>query len=372
MIASDRSDTVVTVSPTTGKAADRRGVDDTKVTFDNERLSIIGPKPRISWIGPSTGESVEVTVELPTGSRLTAEIAVGSVHTTGELGATRIKGATGAVSLDGVGDLWLRAAHGGVTVARANGNIDVTAAYGQIKVGTVTGDALLKSSYGGVLIGEIGGDLDARLSYGDLDIAAALGSVTAKTAFGTILLGEVSSGSIQVDSGFGADRDRREAGRSRVARPVLEERSRAQPTRPRSRPRPVRTVRRGARPYPGWRHHHPARSLSGRAPPRSEGQENADDSSYRRESAIHVRGLTKSYAKVTVLRGVDFDVSAGSIFALLGSNGAGKTTVITILSTLLAADGGEASVNGFDVATRGAEVRASISLTGQFAASTRS
>jgi ABC-2 type transport system ATP-binding protein len=84
--------------------------------------------------------------------------------------------------------------------------------------------------------------------------------------------------------------------------------------------------------------------------------------------AIHVQGLEKSYKKLEVLRGVDFDVARGTIFALLGSNGAGKTTVVNILSTLLKADAGSASVNGFDVATQAANVRESISLTGQFAA----
>jgi ABC-2 type transport system ATP-binding protein len=84
--------------------------------------------------------------------------------------------------------------------------------------------------------------------------------------------------------------------------------------------------------------------------------------------AISVRGLTKSYKKVDVLRGVDFEVERGSIFALLGSNGAGKTTIVNILSTLLKAGDGAASVNGFDVASQAAEVRESVSLTGQFAA----
>jgi len=88
--------------------------------------------------------------------------------------------------------------------------------------------------------------------------------------------------------------------------------------------------------------------------------------------AIRVQGLEKSYKqqkeKLRVLRGVDFDVARGSIFALLGSNGAGKTTVVNILSTLLAADAGTATVNGFDVAAQAARVRESISLTGQFAA----
>ena len=81
-----------------------------------------------------------------------------------------------------------------------------------------------------------------------------------------------------------------------------------------------------------------------------------------------MQGLEKSYNKLEVLRGVDFDIARGSIFALLGSNGAGKTTVVNILSTLLKADAGTASVNGFDVATQAGDVRESISLTGQFAA----
>lgn len=87
-----------------------------------------------------------------------------------------------------------------------------------------------------------------------------------------------------------------------------------------------------------------------------------------REPAIQVRGLHKSFQELRVLRGVDFDVAPGSVFALLGSNGAGKTTVVRILSTLLRPDAGAAVVNGFDVGAQAAEVRASISLTGQFAA----
>jgi len=84
--------------------------------------------------------------------------------------------------------------------------------------------------------------------------------------------------------------------------------------------------------------------------------------------AIRVDGLRKSYQKLPVLTGVDLAVASGSIFALLGSNGAGKTTMVRILTTLLRPDGGTASVNGFDVVTQPARVRESISLTGQFAA----
>jgi len=85
-------------------------------------------------------------------------------------------------------------------------------------------------------------------------------------------------------------------------------------------------------------------------------------------NSIQVEGLQKSYKKIHVLKGVDFEVAKGSIFALLGSNGAGKTTIVKILTTLLKQDGGTAAVNGFDVASMPDSVRQSISLTGQFAA----
>jgi ABC-2 type transport system ATP-binding protein len=83
------------------------------------------------------------------------------------------------------------------------------------------------------------------------------------------------------------------------------------------------------------------------------------------EISIQVRELQKSYKEVQVLRGVNFEVAKGSIFALLGSNGAGKTTIVKILTTLLKQDGGTGAVNGFDVAAMPEHVRQSISLTGQ-------
>jgi ABC-2 type transport system ATP-binding protein len=84
--------------------------------------------------------------------------------------------------------------------------------------------------------------------------------------------------------------------------------------------------------------------------------------------ALQVSDLQKSFKDNEVLKGIDFEVPRGEIFALLGSNGAGKTTIVKILSTLLKADGGSASVCGFDVLRQADKVRENISLTGQFAA----
>jgi ABC-2 type transport system ATP-binding protein len=84
--------------------------------------------------------------------------------------------------------------------------------------------------------------------------------------------------------------------------------------------------------------------------------------------AIEVRNLEKAYKDVPVLHDVSFTVNQGTVFALLGANGSGKTTTINILTTLIKADGGSATVAGFDVATQPAKVREVISVTGQSAA----
>ncbi|WP_413812982.1 ATP-binding cassette domain-containing protein [Streptomyces sp. OE57] len=84
--------------------------------------------------------------------------------------------------------------------------------------------------------------------------------------------------------------------------------------------------------------------------------------------AVSTADLRKSYGDKTVLDGIDLRIPAGSVFALLGPNGAGKTTTVKILSTLIAADGGQAQVAGHDVATSPDGVRAAIGVTGQFAA----
>jgi ABC-2 type transport system ATP-binding protein len=86
------------------------------------------------------------------------------------------------------------------------------------------------------------------------------------------------------------------------------------------------------------------------------------------DHAISAEGLRKSYGDVHALRGIDLTVPSGTILGLLGPNGAGKTTAVRILTTLLHPDGGRATVAGHDVLREPDAVRASIGLTGQYAA----
>ena len=82
---------------------------------------------------------------------------------------------------------------------------------------------------------------------------------------------------------------------------------------------------------------------------------------------ISAQGLSKRFGATQALDGVDLAVPAGTVLGLLGPNGAGKTTVVRILATLVAADGGTATVGGFDVQRQAHQVRQSIGLTGQYA-----
>lgn len=86
------------------------------------------------------------------------------------------------------------------------------------------------------------------------------------------------------------------------------------------------------------------------------------------KNIIQIKGVKKAYKEIEVLKGVDFEVEQGGIFALLGSNGAGKTTIIRIMATLLKADAGSVVINGYDVEKNPGDIRGCISLTGQFAA----
>ncbi|MGW4482847.1 ATP-binding cassette domain-containing protein [Amycolatopsis sp. NPDC004368] len=85
-------------------------------------------------------------------------------------------------------------------------------------------------------------------------------------------------------------------------------------------------------------------------------------------NAISATGLRKSYGDHVVLDGLDLTVPEGSVFSLLGANGAGKTTAVKILSTLINADSGEVRVAGHDLVREADAVRAAIGVTGQFSA----
>jgi ABC-2 type transport system ATP-binding protein len=84
--------------------------------------------------------------------------------------------------------------------------------------------------------------------------------------------------------------------------------------------------------------------------------------------AIVAEGLVKRYGDVVALDGMDLSIPEGTVFALVGPNGAGKTTTVRVLTTLLKPDAGRATVAGYDVVRDARSLRASIGVSGQYAA----
>ncbi|MDN0194284.1 DUF4097 family beta strand repeat-containing protein [Streptomyces sp. S.PNR 29] len=199
--ATDRLDTVVEVRPRDPKKdLDVRAAEQTEVTYASGVLTVRTPKSNLFG---RTG-TVDVAVELPTGSRVDMTGAWAQVLGEGRLGEVRVKVSSGDVRLDTTGPLKLTASHGSITVDRVEGMAEITTSSGSLRVGFVDGPAVLKNSHGTTTVDAATGELRVRGANGDIEIRRAEDSVTATTAHGTLRVADVASGTVQLETNYGA------------------------------------------------------------------------------------------------------------------------------------------------------------------------
>ncbi len=202
--ASDRTDTVVEVRPSDERDAnDVEAAEQTRVEYQNGKLLVKTPKARGITFPWKNRWSVEVRIEVPTGSRVEGETGMGDLRFAGLLGECRIKSGTGHVEVDRTGPLRLHTATGNITVDAVDGDAEITTASGTLRVGAIDGTAVVKNSNGPSTIGRVSGDLRMRASNGDISVAEAASGVDAKTANGSIRIGEVVRGSVVLKSSMG-------------------------------------------------------------------------------------------------------------------------------------------------------------------------
>ncbi|MFF0473649.1 DUF4097 domain-containing protein [Streptomyces sp. NPDC004284] len=200
-IASDRPDTVVEVRPRTPKKdLDVRAADQTEVTCTGGALTITTPKANLL----GRGGTVDVTVELPTGSRIDMTGAASTLIGEGRLGEVRVKTSAGDVRLDTTGSLHLTASHGQTTVERVEGTAEITSSTGNLRVGLIDGPAVLKNSHGATTVGTVTGELRVSGANGSIDIARAESSVTGTSTNGALRVAEVSRGEVQLETSNGS------------------------------------------------------------------------------------------------------------------------------------------------------------------------
>jgi DUF4097 and DUF4098 domain-containing protein YvlB len=204
IVASDHTDTVVEVRPSDAtNASDVTAADRTRVDFAAGRLHIKGPKGWRQHSFRSGRESIDVKIELPTGSQVHGDLGMGGFRTTGRLGECRLKTGVGDIQLDQAGPGQVTAGVGDITVERMTGHAEITTGSGALHVASIDGSAVIKNSNGDTWIGEVSGDLRLNASNGRIAVDQAHATVAAKTANGDVRLGEVERGAIVAKTAYG-------------------------------------------------------------------------------------------------------------------------------------------------------------------------
>jgi hypothetical protein len=205
IIASDRTDTVVDVRPSdAAKKGDVRAAQETEVDFAAGNLTVKGPR---WWKDVHTlfgaNPSIDVTVEMPTGSRLHGTASVCRFLVTGELGQCELKTSVGDLQLEKAGPLELQTSGGKITVDQAMSSANITTGTGAVHIREINGSAVIKNSNGDSTIREVTGDLRVNCANGNIAVERLSGSVTAKTANGSIRIGDASRGTVQLETSVG-------------------------------------------------------------------------------------------------------------------------------------------------------------------------
>jgi len=202
--ASDRDDTVVVVrAHDDSKAGDRKAAAETVVEYLDGRLRVSTPKHWTRFTPFGGGESVDVSIEVPTGSRLEADTGMGQLRTEGELGACRLKSGMGTIRVDHCAELWATTGHGDVVVDDVTAAAELRTGSGDVRVGRVGGTVTVKSANGDCILREAMGEARVRASNGDIEIGAAHASATARTANGDVRIHDVQRGVVVLETAAG-------------------------------------------------------------------------------------------------------------------------------------------------------------------------
>ena len=204
IVARGRTDTIVEVRPTDPtKKGDVTAAEQTRVEFAGGRLQIRAPKGWRRYTPLGGGESIDVQIDLPTGSHVHSEASVGAVHCTGRLGESRFKTGLGEIRLDHAVRAELSTGGGDIVVDRVADHAEIHTGTGDVQVGSIGGSAVVKNGNGDTWIGEAVGELRVNAANGRISVDLARVGVLAKTANGDVSLSEIASGAVRAQTACG-------------------------------------------------------------------------------------------------------------------------------------------------------------------------
>ena len=174
LVASESTETVVEVRPSDpNKEGDVNAANQTRVEYASGSLLVRGPKNWRQWTPWGGRESIDVEIQLPEGSRVSADVAMASVRSTGRLGEIDLKTGLGDVHIDEAGPAKIRTGFGEVMVGRVDGDADVKTGSGRIDISSVGGSATVKNSNGDTRIGEVEGRAQLQNANGAIQWTGA-------------------------------------------------------------------------------------------------------------------------------------------------------------------------------------------------------
>ena len=208
VVASERTDTVVEVQPgNPSDPADVNAAEEAQIDFADGRLVVKTAKDwkqHLPFIGPfGGGPAVEVTLALPSGSRLEGNTGLGMLRCVGRMGDCRLRTTAGNVLVDEAGAADLHTGFGDIVADLVTGELKAATGSGEIRIGVVRGAARVRNANGAIKLGTIDGDLHAKTANGSIAVDAARSSVNAKTANGSIRIGAVERDAVEIDTGAG-------------------------------------------------------------------------------------------------------------------------------------------------------------------------
>ncbi|MBO1418542.1 DUF4097 family beta strand repeat-containing protein [Streptomyces sp. FH025] len=198
-IAADRADTTVEVLPADAtKSRDVKAAERIEVTYADGLLRIETPEPKNRVLGSSG--SVEVTVQLPAGSRVEAKAAMAELRGVGRLGYVSYEAAQGAVKLDETAGARLALQVGDITVGRLGGPAEITTQKGDIRITeAVRGTVTLRTEMGRIEVDAARGvsaAMDAGTSYGRIHNALRNTGETELAIHATTAHGDITARSL--------------------------------------------------------------------------------------------------------------------------------------------------------------------------------
>jgi hypothetical protein len=203
IVAGDRGTTTVEIKPTDGSnKEDVKAAEATRVEYDDGRLLVKAPKVR-SWLNRTGGGSLDVTIELPTGSQLHAALVSADARCHGQLGHCRITTGLGHLEIDEATTLDIKSGTGDITVQRAIGHAEIRTGSGEVRVRELDVSGVIKNTNGDTWVGEAGGDLRAQAANGDIAVDRAHDNVVAKSSNGDVRLGAAERGTVVLETQLG-------------------------------------------------------------------------------------------------------------------------------------------------------------------------